>query len=347
MHLWGRLHDTFYDFAQVLVGNTDHGGVVNRGVRNEQVLGLLRVDVGSPRDDHVGLAIREVQIPIVIEISDVTNRARITDEVSRFGGLRRIVEVLEVRVPAEPHRARGPGRTGFAIVVEDENLADDRMTHCALVSEPVVRVAEREAVSLSRGVVLDDDRPEPRDHLLFDRNRTRGSRVDDHLERRNVRSALHFFRQLQKAREHGRHDLRMSHPVSADQLEVLSRVEVFHYDGRGAEADRERHTCVWCRVIQGCWRQVDHSFPEPPQGPESLEEGQARTRVDIWQRTDYPLGLAGGARRVEHRRSKLFAFDRLGPMRCDRFGPGLERRFRMLGADHDPALDIRAEWRKT
>ena len=120
LHLRGRLHDTFHDFAQVLVGNTDHGSVVNRRVGDQEVLGLLGVDVRSPRDDHVGLAIREVEVPIVIEISDVTNGARVTDELSvdsavLEGSLKysKLVSPRNHTVPVvpvgqgSPHRRRG------------------------------------------------------------------------------------------------------------------------------------------------------------------------------------------------------------------------------------------------
>ena len=68
------------------------------------------------------------------------------------------------------------------IVVEDEYLAGDGPADGAPVGQPLLRVAEGEAVALGGGVVLEEDGTEPVDDLLLHRHRARGGGVDDHLE---------------------------------------------------------------------------------------------------------------------------------------------------------------------
>jgi hypothetical protein len=44
------------------------------GVAGQDVFGLLRVDVHAAGDDHVGLAVGEVKVAVLVEVADVTER---------------------------------------------------------------------------------------------------------------------------------------------------------------------------------------------------------------------------------------------------------------------------------
>src|SRR6266699_97028 len=59
----GGLHHGLHLLAQVLVGDADHGHVEHGGMRGEQVLRLLGVDVDAARDDHVALAVGGYRYP--------------------------------------------------------------------------------------------------------------------------------------------------------------------------------------------------------------------------------------------------------------------------------------------
>ncbi len=79
LFLVGR-HDSRVDdgldlFAEVVVRHTEHGDVDHLVVGDQHVLGLLRIDVHAAGDDHVGLAVGEVQEAVGVEVADVAERA--------------------------------------------------------------------------------------------------------------------------------------------------------------------------------------------------------------------------------------------------------------------------------
>src|SRR5262249_46394578 len=150
----------------------EHGGV-----RGQQVLCLLRVDVDPAGDDHVALAIGEVQVSVSIDVTDVADGAGGSVWAAALRGFRRILKVLERGRAAEPDQAIGADRGFVAVLVEYEQLTEYRTADRAGMSEPLGRVAERQAVELSGPVILGDDRPEPVDHCPFEWHRAWRGRV--------------------------------------------------------------------------------------------------------------------------------------------------------------------------
>ena len=69
-----RLHHGLDLFAHLLVRHAEHRDVGDRGMGDQHVLGLLRVDVHAARDDHVALAVGEIQKTFGVEIADVAER---------------------------------------------------------------------------------------------------------------------------------------------------------------------------------------------------------------------------------------------------------------------------------
>ena len=61
---------------------------------DEDVFDLARVDVDAAGDDHVGDAIGDVEVALLIDIADVAEGAPAA-VVERLGGLGRIAVVLE------------------------------------------------------------------------------------------------------------------------------------------------------------------------------------------------------------------------------------------------------------
>ncbi|KAH2818438.1 hypothetical protein KXV85_003715, partial [Aspergillus fumigatus] len=60
-----RLHHRLHLLAHLLVRHAEHGDVGHRGMPDQHVLGLLRVDVHAAGDDHEGGAVGEVEEVVV------------------------------------------------------------------------------------------------------------------------------------------------------------------------------------------------------------------------------------------------------------------------------------------
>ena len=253
-----QLDDGLDLLALVLVGDADDGGVEHLVVGDQEVLGLLRVDVHAARDDHVRLAVGEEQVAVLVDVADVADRRPGAGGVAALGRLGVVVVVGEVRGAVEPDRAGGAGRHLLAVVVEDQQRPEDRRADRARVGQPLLAVAEREAVGLGGAVVLDELGTEPVDHRLLHRHRARRGGVDDDLQRRQVVAPAHVLGQLEHPAEHRRHDLRVGDPVALDGGEVLLGVEALHDHRRRAEAQRARHRRLRGRVVDRRRRQVHH-----------------------------------------------------------------------------------------
>src|SRR5262249_20294445 len=177
-----ELDDGLDLLAQILVRHADNGDIEDGRVGGQKVLGLLGVDVDTARNDHVRLAVGEIEVAFRVDMPDVAKRAGLTPIAAAFGGLYRVPEVLERSRAAEPD---GPVRSRWALVafiVQDEQLAEDWLPDCSRVREPLRRVAERESVGLSTAVVLGNDRTEPADHCALDLHGPRRGGVDEALE---------------------------------------------------------------------------------------------------------------------------------------------------------------------
>ena len=225
-----RLHDALHLFTHFLVGDAEHRDVEHLGVGDQQVLGLLGIDVHAAGHDHEVAPIGEVQVALVVDVAHVADR-RPSLLVVRRRGLLRVLVVLERRRPfarLEPHDARfADGELG-AVFVADVNDVTAWPPHRSRVVEPFGGGDERCAGCFSRAVVLVDDRAPPLQHALLHVDGTRCGRVHRVTERREVVRQALLVGQLEHADEHGRNQLRMGHAVPLDELEKLLGVEAFH-----------------------------------------------------------------------------------------------------------------------
>ena len=113
-----RLDDGLDFLAEVFVGHTNHRHISDRFVHGEDVLGLLGVDVHPARDDHVRLAVSEIQEPILIDLADITERRPPVAEV-RVGRLLLITVIFELSAALEVDRALIANAGLIAVVVTD------------------------------------------------------------------------------------------------------------------------------------------------------------------------------------------------------------------------------------
>ena len=256
-----ELDDGLDLLAELVVRDPEHGGVGHRRMRDEHVLGLLRIDVDAARDDHVRLAVGEVEIALLVQVADVADRGP-PALVARCGRLLRVVVVLERPAALRPHHPRPPRRELAPILVEDVRRADEGAPDRSAMREPVVGVDRGEQVDLRRRVVLVHDRSEPIDHLRLDLRRTWRRRVDDRAQRRQVVATPLILGQPQQADEHRGDHLHVRHPVALDQLQARAGLEAVH-DHRGpAQAVYGHREAQRCRVIQRRGREVDRVLVE-------------------------------------------------------------------------------------
>jgi hypothetical protein len=167
-HLDG-VHHGLDLFAEVLVGHAEHGHVEHLGVHGEHVLGLLGVDVHAAGDDHVRLAVGEVEEAVLVDVADVAERAPalgMRDALVFSGSLWYSNSASALEVDGA-RLARGTSSPSSSTMW---SVADEGLPHGALVGQPVLAVAVDEAVALGAGVVLVEHRAPPLDHLLLDRD---------------------------------------------------------------------------------------------------------------------------------------------------------------------------------
>src|SRR3984893_14428294 len=140
-----RLHDGVEDLAPALVGHAENGAVHHVGMLVEGILDLARIDVHTTRNDHVALAVGEVEVAVVVQVACVTDGE--PPAAMRGRRLLGIVVVLEAR-RGRPgvDRADLPRRQRPAVVVEDlELVPGERLADAAGVLEPFLRAGCRGA----------------------------------------------------------------------------------------------------------------------------------------------------------------------------------------------------------
>src|SRR5215467_4170076 len=112
-------------------------------MHDDLALDLRRVDVRTAGDDHVGLAVTQEQVPVLVEIADVADGEEAVPPGGR--GLARVALVHEVgQVRSQIHGARYPGRAFLTVRTDDHDLADrPRLAHRAGLGQPVLRRGQR------------------------------------------------------------------------------------------------------------------------------------------------------------------------------------------------------------
>src|SRR5690606_29133365 len=66
-----RLDDRDQPFAKIVVRNADYRDVEDRRMRDERILDLARIDIHAARDDHEALAVRKIEIALLVHPADI------------------------------------------------------------------------------------------------------------------------------------------------------------------------------------------------------------------------------------------------------------------------------------
>ncbi len=168
--------------------------------------------------------------------------------------------------------------------------------------------------------------------------------MDGAAQRRDVVFQPHRVGQLEKAHEHGRHELAVRDLVLADERQEFLGVEMLH-DHRGAAQPHDAHVeAQRRRVIERRRRQVDrvlvHAVELARDRRQRIVEID-RLRLDHRQ---HALGPPGGARRIEHVVAGGLVGDRRRGKARDRFFPRVVARDRAV--DHVALFDAPQERRQ-
>ena len=146
------------------------------------------------------LAVGEVEIAVLVEIADVAERRPAVAAIGGFG-LGGIVAIGEGRPAVEIDDAVDARRQGLArLLVDDADMADKGASDRAAMGEPFLRSDDRDAVAFGAGVIFDENRPPPVDHLLLDLDRTGRGGVNGAAQRVEMsylsRTSFGSFRSL-------------------------------------------------------------------------------------------------------------------------------------------------------
>src|SRR5665811_754487 len=72
LQAWLQLHHRLHRLAPFAIGNADGADITDSRVLQEDGVHFGWVDVHTTRDDQVGRAVSEVEIPVLVEVPDVT-----------------------------------------------------------------------------------------------------------------------------------------------------------------------------------------------------------------------------------------------------------------------------------
>src|SRR5262249_52133416 len=154
--------------APLVVGHAEHGRVLDHRVTVERVLDLGRIDVHATGDDHVALAIADVDEALRVHVGHVADGEPVAaDGVPRRLGIL-VVLVEDARIAAHVELAGLAGRHGPAVVVQDGELdALWRPAARAGLSQQVLGAEDGVESELRRAVALVEHWPEEGDHRVL------------------------------------------------------------------------------------------------------------------------------------------------------------------------------------
>ena len=207
------------------------------------LLDVGRIDVLPAGQDHVLLAIDDVEEALVVEAADVAGAQPAAAMGIRPRGLRCRVRAVVVMLHYESAAAddlAGRAGGGFAVVVTDqlELLAGDRL---ADRFDPPIEVLgrERRDDALGQAVELDQLAAEPVARCALEVRRQRRATAHDRLQR--TEPALLEVGQLEQAAELQRHETAVRDAVTLDELDEAGGTEGRHDHQRAADQDRRQH----------------------------------------------------------------------------------------------------------
>ena len=182
-----RVHDRVDAVAQILVREPDDRARAHGGMGVEGGLDLGRIHVRAADENHVRLAIDQVQVAVLVEI------AHVAEGLPAVGGRRRLgADVAVGGAPAarrqHEHLAHLAGRALAAVRPLDADLAPaGGAAHRARALEPLAARGERARDALGAAVGLEDLLgPDPLDPRALEPGGARGAGAHHAPQRREI-----------------------------------------------------------------------------------------------------------------------------------------------------------------
>jgi hypothetical protein len=259
-----RLHHRQHRLAELVVRHAEHRDVGDRGVSREHALDLGRVDVGAARDDEVGAAVGDEQIPLVVETTEVPGREEAVPKRRHVAPGRSPVVEVEARA-AHVDQADVASRTLVSVLVHDADLVPrPRPPDAPRLAHPLLRRDAREA-ALRRAVEFGDRAGREQTHdAALDVRRTGRRRVHEQADRPQIERLALLAIELHDAREVRGHHERIGDAKAFDQLQTAPRLEVRHHHRGGADQQMQLRISAGGGVIQRSRRQVDLALVQVP-----------------------------------------------------------------------------------
>ena len=263
----------------------------------QRVLDLGGIDVHAARDDHVPLAIADVDEALVVHPRDVPDGHPLAARGLRRRGRIAIVLVEHAVVATHEELARRARGHRTALVVEDHELDAGRgATAGARLAQNVLGAKHGVHAELGRAVELVEHRTEQREGLLLHAHRTRRRGDDERAHRRHVVTRADLRRQIDDTLEQrGRHERRRA-AMALDLPQGILGIELSHHHDGAADHLRIERKAAGRRVIE---RTGDEMHLVGIGAVQCDQARQHRARID--HAAERALGLAGGAGRVNHR----------------------------------------------
>ena len=299
----------------------------------ERGLDLRGVHVGAADQDHVRLAVAEIDVALGVLAAEISERLPVAR--TRPGpGADVAVRRRRVLAPAHPDLADLARRKLSTVGIEDAHLAHERAPHRAAVLEPLAAGDDAERLRLGAAVELEDPiGTEPLDPRLLEPHGARRGHVEDHAQTREVVARALGLGQAPDAVHHRRHRV---HPVDAmplDEGQGERRVEARHHDDVVAAQQRQRGGRERAVVVERSAHQVHAVVGDAQQRREAGERlpGAGLGRHDELGASRAAAGGGGLERGADHRRQRI-GRQRAIRLKADRHG-GAARRLR---ADRRP-----------
>ena len=235
---------------------TDDHARAHRRVRIECRFDLGRVHVPPAAENHVGAAVRDVEVAVRVEPPEITHRLPAVRRPPPLG-----TAVREGRAGTRgrqhvdlPDFAR---RQFATLLVQDLHAtAVHRATNRARALQPFGSRDERAADALTRAVAFEHALgSQPLDPGPEQPLRARRTAGKHELERGKIVASAHFLRQLPDPVQHRRYE---EHPIDAmplDELQALLGIEAAHHHDLPAREQPTPGGAVGSRVIERTWHQ--------------------------------------------------------------------------------------------
>ena len=289
-----------HELAPLLVGDAEHGGFVDVGVVFERALDLGRIDVHPAGDDHVLLAVADVEETLVVAVGDVADGLEAVAVVFEELVVLLVVVVEDVggaHVQLAGRLGTGALHDVAGVVVETD--LDERRFLAARSGLPHLVLGSHDRVDTELGRSVDLEQRlgrEVGDEGLLEREAP-GRRVGDHHpHRRAVVLGLHLVGQIADHPDGGGRCEGRRAAVGLEQAQPVLGVELALEHHRLTHPQRGRQESAGTGVIQRAGGEVD----VVELVADELQHRRSLLGVACGG-AERALRFAGGARGVDHR----------------------------------------------